>query len=441
MKQPVGALSLLALGLNGIIGVGIFFTPNLIAAQLPGRAAMWAFPATALALLPIAVAFATLGGRVGLDGGPYVWARAAFGSRAAAWVGWVAFVSALLSTAAVFAGLRDFLAADLGLRGAGEKAAFTAACVFAFAVIAALGLRPSTWTWNLLTVLKLVPLLLLGASALSVGLGLWPRPTLLTESIGPPSLGATRPMATAFGSIEFERLARALLLCVFPLQGFEIVPVLSGSARSPRAIAVATVGSLLGAAGLYAWIVAACVDAVPALATSSSPLTDAAYALGGTSLRRVVAWGTHVSALGIAFGMIVMTPRYLAALGNPSALGARLGDLDSRAVPQRALWLCASIVAVLVSVQGLASLFVLSSSAVLIQYVAALAALLLFGWQRRFGLTRRSLVWPLAGTIAVGSLMHAVELRELVVLASALLLGGLLLYARHPARAPKPPTE
>jgi len=42
--------SLLALGINGIVGVGIFFTPNLVAALVPGRAGLFAYALTLLAL-------------------------------------------------------------------------------------------------------------------------------------------------------------------------------------------------------------------------------------------------------------------------------------------------------------------------------------------------------------------------------------------------------
>src|SRR5581483_6059613 len=103
--RPLGPLSLLALGINGIVGVGIFFAPAEVAAELPGVAGVWVYFATAAAMLPIACGFAALGSRFDVDGGPYVWARAAFGVRFAFFVGWVTYVSSLLSVAAVVSGL------------------------------------------------------------------------------------------------------------------------------------------------------------------------------------------------------------------------------------------------------------------------------------------------------------------------------------------------
>ncbi|HOU91693.1 MAG TPA: amino acid permease, partial [Polyangiaceae bacterium] len=110
-RALLGPVALLALGLNGIVGVGIFFLPRDVAGLVPGPAGVGVYALTALALLPVAAVYATLGGRFAEDGGPYVWARAAFGPAVAFVVGWVAWVSAVLSTAAVVVGLAETAAA------------------------------------------------------------------------------------------------------------------------------------------------------------------------------------------------------------------------------------------------------------------------------------------------------------------------------------------
>src|SRR5512133_1498039 len=99
-ERAIGRFQLLALGLNGIVGVGIFFAPAAVAADAPGLGLVFVFVATGLALLPTALTFARLGSRFDEDGGPIVFARAAFGERVSFLVGWVAYVSALFSTSA-----------------------------------------------------------------------------------------------------------------------------------------------------------------------------------------------------------------------------------------------------------------------------------------------------------------------------------------------------
>jgi basic amino acid/polyamine antiporter, APA family len=414
VRERVSTLSLFALGVNGIVGVGIFFTPNLVAALVPGAAGALVFLLTAALLLPIAVTFSVLGRALPLDGGPYVWARAAFGDGAAFAVGWIAAVSALLSTAAVLAGLRDHLAPALGIGAGPLHAMFAGAVTLLLSSVAALGLRPSAFAWDALTLLKLLPLLLL----LALGL-----------SASAPSAAASHPVVSSFSSWQ-----RAALLAMFSLQGFEAVPVLAGSARRDHGgLPLATIGSLLFAAALYMALHLGCARALPDLPTHQAPLAAAARALGGEATGNLVSSGTLVSAFGTAFGMVVVTPRYVAALGSEAGLGGWLGREDARGVPRFSLGVTALVVAVLSSVQALGSLFALSSAAVLAQYGMAIASLLRLSAQGRA--PRWAVVPACLGILTLGLLARAVELTELWILSGALLLGGLLALARARTRA------
>jgi amino acid transporter len=258
-----------------------------------------AYGITVLALLPVALCYAKLGSRFDQDGGPYVWACAAFGERFGFVVGFAAYASAVLSTAAVIVGLGEYTAPLLGF-GA-EKRLFSLAAAALFALIVVSGLRPSAWVWSTLTVAKLIPLALL----------------VLVFSFGRhPTLAPQLTMGNA-------AWGRAVLVLVFPMQGFEIVPVPGSHVRSPaRAIPIATIGSLVLCAGLYAVLHWACVSSVVGLAHVDAPLIAAASALGGERLAGIVSAGTNVSAVGIAFGMMAMTPRYLKRTRN-KCRGAR----------------------------------------------------------------------------------------------------------------------
>jgi APA family basic amino acid/polyamine antiporter len=193
---------------------------------------------------------------------------------------------------------------------------------------------------------------------------------------------------------------------------------------------------LLFAALLYAAIQLACVRALPDLARHEAPLVAAASALGGGAAGSLVALGTNLSALGTAFGMIVVTPRYLAALGTRASLGEWLGRRDAQGVPRSALALVAVLVALLATVQALGSLFALSSAAVLLQYVMAIASLLWLSLAQ--GRVPRLFAVPaVLGLGASILLVNAVEAAELWILAGALLLGALVAFGR--ARAERLP--
>jgi amino acid transporter len=406
-RRAIGPLQLLALGVNGIVGVGIFFAPAAVAARAPGLGTVVVFAVTGLALVPAALAFATLGRRFDEDGGPVVFARAAFGPRAAFLVGWVAYVSAFFSSSAVIAGLTRAAAPALGIAGAPAQRAAAVLLALALALVVASGLRLSARVWTALTVLKVVPLLLLVGALAAFG----------------SRFAAPAPAAPATGWLA------AGLTVMFAFQGFEIVPVVAGQVRSSaRAVPLATVGSLLLAILLYSALALACVVALPALAAAPAPLADAAGALAGPALARLVAAGTSVSALGIAFGMMVTTPRYLSSLaaGEHHLLG--LDRMSARDVPLRAVAVTAAVVAAILGSGELAELFALSSIAVLMQYGVSALALIELARRRSLGLRPRD-AWPALPTLAVALALVAfgATAREGLVAAATVLVGVVLM--------------
>jgi len=379
VTRPIGTLQLLALGVNGIVGVGIFFVPAAMAVHAPGRGLVAVFALTGLALLPAAFAFATLGRRFDEDGGPVVFARAAFGQGFAALVGWVTYVSAFFSTSAVLVGLTQAVAPTLGVDGPLARRLVSLVLLTVLALVVASGLRLSARIWTSLTVLKLLPLLLLLAA--------W--------AASAEALPAPAP------AVPGTRWLRAGLTAMFACQGFEIVPVIAGQVRSSaRAVPRATVGSLVVSVSLYVALAWACVSTLPDLAASNAPLADAAGVFGGAGLAGLVAAGTSVSALGITLGMMVTTPRYLSALaaGERGLLG--LDRLSADGVPRRALVATWFFVALFVTLGSLGELFALSSLGVLMQYGVTAAALGALSLRRERGLRPRD-AWPAPLTLAV----------------------------------------
>jgi amino acid transporter len=373
-ERPVGPFALLALGVNGIVGVGIFFIPATLGQLTPGSAGIAVFAVTGLCLVPVALVFATLARRFDEDGGPVLFARAAFGERVSFLVGWLAYVSAILSTSAVMSGLVTAAAPGLGLSGPLALRATLGTLVTGLALVVAAGISISAVAWTTLTVLKLLPLLALVALFLASG------PSLPGDALAPAAALATPTPAAAATAPAW---ARAILTALFACQGFEIVPVIAGQVRSPRRfVPFATVGSLVLSCLLYVGLMWTCVTTLPRLAEARAPLAEAGAALGGAWFGTVVALGTSVSALGICLGMMVTTPRYLSAL---AAGGRWLFDLDRFAgngVPLRALVVTWALVMLIVQGGDLSELFALSSLAVVTQFGVTAAALFALALRR-----------------------------------------------------------
>lgn len=412
-QRVLGFWSLLTLGINGIVGVGIFLAPGQLAQAVPGPASALAFVVTGLLLLPVAWTYGRLGSAYPEDGGPYVWARVALGERFAFGVGFVAFASAVLSTAAVVSGLGQFLAPELGFDSAMSRWAFQIVAALLFSAVTLLGLRLSAGVWSALTLLKLLPLAVLAWAG-------------ARQLLAPPESAAQAPLL-GLGS----GLGRAALLAVFPLQGFEIVPVPAGEVQGGRrTVLAATLLSLGFAVVLYVLLQVACAYALPGLADSAAPIVAAGAHYTHGFARGLFAAGANISAVGIAFGMFAMTPRYLSALGTQSLFGAELAR-EHRGVPTRSLLVTTLAVLVLVSSSTLSRLFVLSSLAVLLQYAVSAASLFRLAARKQRGLGKLDLVLAPFTLLAIALLAQAALAAELLILAGILAGGFLLLRLRR----------
>lgn len=393
MKPSLGFVTLLALGINGIVGVGIFVSPPIVARAFPGLSGAFIYPAIALACLPIALGYARLSRAYPRDGGPALYAERAFGPKTAFAIGALVWVSALFSTAAVTRALAERLHGRVSIVA-------VALCV-ALALMNLRGLRLSAWAWTLLTVAKLVPMFVLA----------W--------------LGATSSSHATTTVVSGPRGA-ALLSVMFALQGFEIVPLPAGQARDPeKTVPRATVLSILFAGALYGLVHLACARALPGLPVSSSPIPEAAAALGGATLSRAIGFGVFASIAGIVVGMHAMTPRYLDAL--------TLGDRPA-AAPVGSILITAAATAILCTTSSLTQLLNLSSIAVLVQYATTALSLLVLSRRAGTGLAPRD-AWTVPFSLAVCAiLLSQASLRELGLAAAVSVLA--LVVAQRMAKAP-----
>src|SRR5215204_641346 len=118
LRRELGRWDLTAIGINQVIGAGIFAQPAVLAAQA-GAWSPWMVAAVGVASLLIALSFAEVGSRFEGTGGPYLYTRAAFGRFAAFEVGWMLWFTRAVSWAAVVNVLATALAFYLPRLGAG----------------------------------------------------------------------------------------------------------------------------------------------------------------------------------------------------------------------------------------------------------------------------------------------------------------------------------
>src|SRR5215467_12345658 len=102
-RRQLTLFDAICLGINMIVGSGIFLLPGQMAAVM-GPSSFVAFLVVGLAMISVALCYAEVAGLYAENGGTYVYARDAFGPLAGFAVGWAAYVSSLLSWSAVAGG-------------------------------------------------------------------------------------------------------------------------------------------------------------------------------------------------------------------------------------------------------------------------------------------------------------------------------------------------
>ncbi|GHE95917.1 transporter [Streptomyces longispororuber] len=268
--------------MGNIIGGGIFLLPASVAPF--GTISLAAFAILTAGAIALALVFGRLAARDPRTGGPYVYAREAFGDFAgflAAWSYWITtWVSnAALAVAAV--GYLDVLLPVADHKWSACLAALTLQFLPALANLA--GTRYVGAVQLVATVLKFLPLLLVAVGGLFF---------FDPANLGPFQAGDEGPVGAVSASA-------AILL--FSYLGVESAAVSAGEVRDPRRnVGRATVLGTLGAALVYLLGTLAVFGTVAhdKLAASTAPFSDAVNVMFGGS------WGGTAVALAALVSMV-----------------------------------------------------------------------------------------------------------------------------------------
>ena len=304
LVRAIGRWSLVALVVNSIIGSGVFGLPSVLAG-LVGGASPWAVLLGGVVVGVIMACFAEVASQFTQAGGPYLYARVAFGRFIGIQMGWMLWLAQLAAPAAN---------ANLFVTYLGEFWPHATDRFVRFAILTLLigllalvnyrGVRAGTRLSNIFTIAKLLPLgvvIVAGGLYLLAGHGLVPTAS---------SAGASAWL-------------KAMLLLVFAYGGFETALTPMSEAKDPRRDAVFALFAALAicavAYTLIQWIVIRMlVDPVH----SERPLADVARLVLGRSGAALVAVGALISFYGYLSAKILAVPRITFAL-------AEEGDLPS----------------------------------------------------------------------------------------------------------------
>src|ERR1051325_5500717 len=272
--RSLGRVDLVAVIINAVIGAGIFGLPARIFG-LVGDFSIVAFIGGLIFVSLIVICFAEAKSRFCDTGGPYLYAREAFGpviGFETGWLTWLARVSAFAANSNLLAGYVDYFWP--GVASGAARNVFLTAIAIAFTTINVVGIRNAARVNNLFAAGKLIPIVLFIAA------GLWFADWGRFTFTAPPG---------------YAQFSTAVLLLVYAFTGFEMGVIPGGEMRDPQRIIPPSLMSAIAViAAIYLLIQTVCIGTLPELAASQRPLADAANRFMG-----------HAGAAGISAGIII----------------------------------------------------------------------------------------------------------------------------------------
>ncbi|MFD3804268.1 amino acid permease [Streptomyces sp. NPDC058611] len=279
--------------MGNIIGGGIFLLPASVAPF--GTISLVAFAVLTVGAIALALVFGRLAQRHPRTGGPYVYARAAFGDFAGFLAAWSYWITTWVSNAALAVAAVGYLSVLFPAVGEHKWSMCLAALAVQWlpALANLAGTRYVGAVQLVSTVLKFAPLLLVAVGGLFF--------------FDPAHLGPFR--ATDQSAAGAVSASAAILL--FSYLGVESAAVSAGEVRDPaRNVGRATILGTVGAATVYLLGTLSVFGLVAhdTLVASRAPFTDAVNAMfGGTWGGTLVACAAVVSMVGALNGWTLLS--------------------------------------------------------------------------------------------------------------------------------------
>nr|WP_240509837.1 amino acid permease [Streptomyces malaysiense] len=340
--------------MGSIIGTGVFALPSALAPY--GPISLVAFAVVTVGAIALALTFGRLAKRVPGGGGPYVYAREAFGEFAGFLNAWSYWITAWAGNAAIAVAWVGYVEVFVNTGHAKwGSAAVALAGLWIPAAVNLAGLRSMGVFQIVTTVLKFAPLILMA----TVGLAF-----LNARNLGHFNATSGSPLSA---------ISASGAIALFSYIGLETASVAAGRVRDPgRNVPRATVYGTLACAAVYLLGTLAVFGAVPhsQLLTSTAPFTDAAnHIVGGTWAGDAIAVAAIVSGIGALGGWTMICAEMPDAAARdglfPKAFARRHRDVPVFGI------LAATILASLITVAAYSSFDNVFTAIVLLSVLTA----------------------------------------------------------------------
>jgi len=268
-------------------------------AGLLGKRSVLAVLIAGAAMGVIMACFAEVASQFSEAGGPYLYARVAFGRLMGILVGWMLYLAQAAAPAAN-ANLFVIYLAEFwpGAKGTWPRFVILTFLVGVLALINARGARQGTAVSNVFTVAKILPLLMVISAGAAVTI-IHPAPW------------------SASGTLPGSAWMKAMVLLFFAYGGFESAMAPMGEAKNPgRDAGFALFVALIACTVIYALVQWVVVGVLGPGATTDRPLAEVARITMGNRGAALVALGALVSVYGYLGAKLLGMPRVTFALAK-----------------------------------------------------------------------------------------------------------------------------
>ena len=360
-----------ALVMGNMIGSGIFLLPASLAAY--GGIGLFGWVVSAVGSVLLALVFARMARTHSAAGGPYAFTRIGFGDLAGFLVAWGYWVSVCCGNAAIALAFVGYLEPFLppSMRAPLVGSAMAAAAVWLLTFVNVRGIREAGIVQVATTVLKTLPLVLIGCAAF----GAFDPAAFPVAAAGPRAIGA--------------QLSTAAAMTFWAFGGLESATIPADSVDDPRrTIPRATIVGTVLTAVIYIVSTIGVMSLVPAdqLSRSTAPFADAARLLAGNWAAAAVAAGAAIACFGALNGWILISGQVPLAIAADDLFPRGFASVSPRGTPRRGLIISSVFTTGLIALnasRGLVELFtfiiLLGTLNALVPYVFSSMAAFLVG--------------------------------------------------------------
>src|SRR4051794_35593652 len=335
-----GLTAAMALIVGTIIGVGVFNMPTSLAAF--GPISLVSMALTTVGALTLALLFAALARRLPADGGPYAYARVAFGNGLGFANAWSYWITAWAGNAAIAVGwvlyVEEFVNKGHNRLG---SVLLVLIGLWVPAAINLSGVKNIALVQVATTVLKFAALAFMS----TVGLFYMSKANFTPWNVS--------------GDSAVSAIGGGMAIALFSYLGVEVAAVAAGKVRDPdRNIPRATILGTLATAVVYMLSLTAVFGILPGetLSTSTAPFSDAVNSMfGGTGWGDLMSVIVIVSGIGALNGWTMICAEMPLAAAKDGLFPARFKQLSAKGVPSFGIIASTTLASIAMAVNYLGS--------------------------------------------------------------------------------------